>query len=324
LAEQWRERLLRELNSDYYVSPTAVSFQYLTRAFIENREQTKGVKPSTLHEYRKMFSMWDRLCGQPLSTSLNHKMVEKYVRARRQDGAAGATINKDLRILKTLVTWGTKEHLVSSQAHKIRWEDLYQKIESHQPQVLSVEGWGALLYHANRIYGWDWVIRILLAVGTGLRQQDVERLQITDLRYDLKGIATRSVKTGKEMPLRPLHPFLLEQLKVYTEDRAEGRILRDTYHRNKWLRIIEAANLPGFKYHSLRACSGTFIALAGYSTKAVQDWLEHSTPTLTDKIYLNVSTQRRDVAESIPMEEAMETMRKLQSPPHLNPEHQGP
>lgn len=312
-AERFREGLQRQMNDELYSGSSSLPWDTLTAQFLKYHEEVKGVMASTLREYHKTLTAFERLCGTPESGGINHKLIERFIAERRKEGTAGATINKDLRGLKALVNWGLAQRHMGAPAKDIPWGNFHQKEQEKLVRALSVEEWSRLLYHAGNLYGRDWVIRLLLAVGTGLRQQDIEALQVESIHFDQGGLSTHSTKTGKGMGLRPLAAEVLDELRAYIGTRTQGRILQDTYHHTKWERIVDAAGLQGLRYHDLRATSGTFIALAGFSTSVAQDWLEHSTERLTKRIYLNVSPARRAAAQSIPAGQALEGMKQLQT-----------
>ena len=61
-------------------------------------------------------------------------------------------------------------------------------------------------------------LRILLALGTGLRRGDIESLRINDIDFINGNLATKSQKTKKSMASRPLPLEIVTELKVYVEN----------------------------------------------------------------------------------------------------------
>ena len=60
-----------------------------------------------------------------------------------------------------------------------------------------------------------WRVRLLLAITTGLRKEDIEKIQIGDIDFENHSVRTRSKKTRKAMPDRPLHSALVPILSRY-------------------------------------------------------------------------------------------------------------
>jgi integrase len=58
-------------------------------------------------------------------------------------------------------------------------------------------------------------VRILLALGTGLRRGDIESLKISDIDFENNSIATTSKKTRKCMSSRPVSAEVMSEVSKY-------------------------------------------------------------------------------------------------------------
>ena len=58
-------------------------------------------------------------------------------------------------------------------------------------------------------------MRILLALGTGLRRGDIDSLKISDIDFDKNSISTTSRKTKKSMGSRPVSAEVMAELSTY-------------------------------------------------------------------------------------------------------------
>jgi len=56
-------------------------------------------------------------------------------------------------------------------------------------------------------------MRILLALGTGLRRGDIGAWRVSDLDFEKSYVTTRSTKTRKSMGSRPLPIPIMAELK---------------------------------------------------------------------------------------------------------------
>jgi len=61
------------------------------------------------------------------------------------------------------------------------------------------------------------------------------------------------------------------------------------------------ADLTDLKFHDLRKTFGSLLAQNGVSTAVTQKLLEHSSPNLTNKIYINVDPVLRHAVEQFPV-----------------------
>lgn len=146
-------------------------------------------------------------------------------------------------------------------------------------------------------------MRILLALGTGLRRGDIESLKISDIDFVNNYITTASKKTRKSMGSRPVSVPVMTELSRYVSglDAKQEKLFNDNFNRNRWKKICEDAGLTGLKFHDLRKTFGSLLAQKGISTAVTQKLLEHSSPNLTNKVYTNVDPVLRHAVEQLPI-----------------------
>jgi integrase len=121
-------------------------------------------------------------------------------------------------------------------------------------------------------------MRILLALGTGLRRGDIESLRVTDIDFENSYATTRSTKARKSMGSRPVPIRIMEELKKYVSglNPEKERIFIDRFNQYRWNQIREKLGLGDFKFHDLRKTFGTVLAQNYVSTAVTQKLLEHS------------------------------------------------
>ena len=148
-------------------------------------------------------------------------------------------------------------------------------------------------------------IRILLALGTGLRRGDIESLKISDIDFTNNYISTTSKKTRKSMGSRPVSaPVMAELSKYVSEIHVEQeKLFGDNFNQKKWRKICEDAGLADLRFHDLRKTFGSMLAQNGISTAVTQRLLEHSSSELTNKIYTNVDPVLRRSVDQLPIEQ---------------------
>jgi len=148
-------------------------------------------------------------------------------------------------------------------------------------------------------------IRILLALGTGLRRGDIESLKVGDIDFANNYITTTSRKTRKSMGSRPVSAQVMAEISKYvTElDVGQERLFINNFSHKRWRKICQKAGLADLKFHDLRKTFGSMLAQNGVSTAVTQKLLEHSSPHLTNKVYTNVDPVLRHAVEQIPVGE---------------------
>jgi integrase len=147
-------------------------------------------------------------------------------------------------------------------------------------------------------------MRILLALGTGLRRGDLESLKIGDIDFERNSIATTSKKTRKSMASRPVSAEVMAELSEYVcgLDVGQETLFRTKFNYRTWRKICKIAGLADLKFHDLRKTFCSLLAQNGVSTAVTQRLLEHSSPNLTNKVYTNVDPVLRHAIERLPVE----------------------
>ncbi len=145
-------------------------------------------------------------------------------------------------------------------------------------------------------------MRILLALGTGLRLRDIETWIVSDIDFENSYVTTRSRKTRKSMGSRPVPVPIMAELKKYVcgLDAKQEKIFNDNFSRYRWTKIRQKLGLEDFTFHDLRKTFGSVLAQRGVSTAVIQKLLEHSSPDLTNKVYTNVDPVLRHAVDQIP------------------------
>ena len=209
-----------------------------------------------------------------------------------------STVNKDIRNLKALINWCRENRYLNGDI-KIK----LLKEDERPVKSLSTTQIRKLL-SASRPHP-RLRMRILLALGTGLRRGDIETWRVSDLDFERSYVTTRSKKTRKSIGSRPLLVPIMAELKKYAFgfDPKQERIFNRRFSQYRWTKIREKLGLDDFKFHDLRKTFGSLLAQSGVSTAVVQRLLEHSSPDLTNKVYTNVDPVLRHAVDQIPADD---------------------
>ena len=146
-------------------------------------------------------------------------------------------------------------------------------------------------------------IRVLLALGTGLRRGDIDSLKICDIDFEKNSISTKSRKTKKSMASRPVSGEIMTELSKYVcgVDVGQEKLFSTKFSHRKWCEICKAAGLVDLKFHDLRKTFCSLLAPNGVSTAVTQKLLEHSSPNLINKVYTNIDPVLRHAVEQLPV-----------------------
>ena len=145
-------------------------------------------------------------------------------------------------------------------------------------------------------------MKILLALGRGLRLGDIETCRVSDIDFENSSVTTRSKKTRKSMGSRHVPVPVMAELKKYVSGLGpeQERIFNRRFNQDRWEKISYKVGLPDLKFHDLRKTFGSVLAQNGISTAVTQKLLEHSSPDLTNKVFTNVDPVLRHAIDQIP------------------------
>ena len=294
LAEHYKHIKYTQLNSDVFTGIVSVGWEQMVTEYIEAKK-IQGVTEGTLYEHALSLRNFERLEGKCNSKQITQNVIDNFI-LQRSPEVKRATLNKDLRNMKTFVNWCRKNRYLNG---KLEIKEL--KVEEKPVKSLNDVQVKNLLKAAQPYAPMR--IRILLALGTGLRRGDIESLKISDIDFTNIYITTTSRKTRKSMGARPVPAEIMQELRKYINGSNPDRqkLFDDNFNYKRWKKICKKAGLFDLKFHDLRKTFGSVLAQNGVSTAVTQKLLEHSSPNLTNKVYTNVDPVLRQSVERLPI-----------------------
>ena len=208
------------------------------------------------------------------------------------------TLNKDIRNLRTFINWCREKRYLNGTIKIRELKEDERPVKSlndaQVKKLMSV----AEPYQTIRM-------RILLALGTGLRRGDIEAIKVSDIDFVNNYISTNSKKTKKAMASRPVPLDIIKEVKFYVDSLPKGQnlLFTDAFSYKKWRKVCNRIQLPSLKFHDLHKTFASTLAQNGVSTAVTQRLLEHSSPRLTNKIYTNVDPVLRQSVNQLPIEQ---------------------
>ena len=296
LAEHYCQLKYSQLNSDVFTGIVPKAWEQMIEEYRESK-RIQGVTEATLYETALTLRHFERVIGKCNSRQITQSSIDKFILERGKE-IKRTTLNKDIRNLRTFINWcGEKRYLNGN----IKIKEL--KEEERPVRSLNEIQIRNLLTAADSCSSMK--MRILLALGTGLRRGDIESLKINDIDFEKNSITTTSRKTGKSMASRPVSIEVMAELSRFVSEMRVGqeKLFSDNFSHKKWRRICKNIGLDDLKFHDLRKTFCSLLAQNGVSTAVTQRLLEHSSPHLTNKIYTNVDPVLRQAVEQLPVGE---------------------
>jgi integrase len=296
LAEHYCQLKYSQLNSDVFTGVVTISWKQMVAEYREAKK-VQGVTEATLYETALTLRHFERLIGKCNSKQIAKNSIDKFI-LQRGNEIKRTTLNKDIRNLRTFVNWCREKRYLNGTI-KIR-----ELKEEERPVKSLNDAQIKKLISVVEPYP-TMKIRILLALGTGLRLGDVESLTINDLNFENNSITTSSRKTRKSMGSRPVSTVVMIELSRYVceLDPGQEKLFNDNFNYRRWRKICKEAGLADLKFHDLRKTFGSMLAQNGVSTAVTQKLLEHSSPRLTNKVYTNVDPVLRQSVNQLPVDQ---------------------
>jgi integrase len=294
LAEHYRQIKYTQLNSDVFTGTITVDWQQMRNEY-EHSKKVASITEDSLYEVALTLRNFERLVGKCNSKQMTQNAIDRFILERGQE-VKRSTLNKNIGNLKAFVHWCRKNRYANGEV-KMR-----QLKEDERPVKSLTNTQIKKLLSASKPYQ-TLKMRILLALGMGLRRGDIESLRVADIDFENSYITTRSKKTRKSMGSRPVPVPIMAELKKYVSgiDPEQEKIFSDRFNQYRWDKIRHKVGLTDFKFHDLRKTFGSILAQKGVSTAVTQKLLEHSSPDLTNKVYTNVDPVLRHAVDQIPV-----------------------
>ena len=294
LAEHYKHIKYTQLNSDVFTGMLTADWQQMINEYREAKK-VQGVTEGTLYEIALSLRNFERFVGKCSSKQITQSVIDKFILQRGTE-VSRPTLNKDIRNLKTFINWCKKKRYINNEIELRELKEDERPVKSLNDVQIRKLLVAAEPYVAMKV-------RILLALGTGLRRGDIDSLKISDIDFGKNFISTSSRKTKKSMASRPVSVEIMSELSKYvcSFDVGQEKLFKTKFSHRKWRKVCKGAGLVDLKFHDLRKTFCSLLAQNGVSTAVTQRLLEHSSPNLTNKVYTNVDPVLRNAIEQLPV-----------------------
>ena len=175
LAEHFKQIKYTQLNSDVFTGQVLADWQQMIGEYREAKK-VQGVTEGTLYEIALSLRNFERLVGKCSSKQITQYIMDKFILEKGTE-VKRPTLNKDIRNLKTFINWcrGNRYLNGSLKIKELKEDD--RPVKSLNDVQIKYLLKAAESYRPMKI-------RILLALGTGLRRGDIDSLKISDIDFE--------------------------------------------------------------------------------------------------------------------------------------------
>ena len=308
---------------------TGATFGLLLDRWLEECERL-DLSPTTLRTYRAQIKQTLRpRLGKVKLNQLSAKHLDALYGAMKDGGAQPKTIRNHHAIISSAlhqaVRWGWVRRNVAEQARPPR-------VAQRRVQAPSVEVVRDVIEEAERRDP-RLAPLLMLAALTGMRRGELCALRWNDVDLTLGivevsrsvvvvvgGVAEKSTKTdrSRKVALDPVGIALLTAYRAHLDQwvaEAGGELPPDAFVFSPsvrgavpyrpdnvtsfFIRVRDAVKAPDVRLHDLRHFTATQLIGAGMDIRTVADFLGHSDPSLTLRVYSHAIEERTKAAASI-------------------------
>ena len=251
-AQTWAGGVENEMGHGVFVSRAEAESTTLGEALGRyRREVTPAKKGASIERFR--LDRWDtHRYAQRSMASLRCKDVADYIEERRQEGAAPATIHKEINLLSHLfntarTAWGMESltnpvDLVKGQRPKVPQGRDRRLVDDEHPRLLT----------AALTYGGEIGPLITWAIETAMRRGEIAAMRWEHLDRKSKVLLIPETKNGapRRVPLSTAALGVLDGLPRRIDGRVWG--MRPDSISQAFERVCKAAGIEGLTFHDLR------------------------------------------------------------------------
>jgi integrase len=232
--------------------------------------------------------------------NVSSDLVARYIDQRKQEGAANASINRELAVLKRAFHLGRQ-----CTPPKVRVVPYFQMLKENNVRTgfLEIGQYESLARACAKIGLW---MRTLFELGFtyGWRHAEllglhVDQVSIVERTIRLDPGRTKNDK-GREVTLTPLLCKLLQEC-IRGKQPHEHLITRDdgshvADFRESWERVIKGAGVPDLLFHDLRRTAVRNMIRAGISERVAMEISGHKTRSVFDRYNI---TSQADISDAV-------------------------
>jgi len=285
LEAKWKVEAFKQQQWDEEPEKT---FDEVMVYYLKQREQSRSFKDLRLivTQLRKTFK------GYVMNT-LRARDVSQYIAARKNQGMANASVNRELEVLSAAINlvnrdleWGLPNPVVGRKLQepegRVRWLT-FQEADA----LLEAARQSATAPHLADF--------ITIALHTGMRKAEILGMEWTRVAFQegvmqLEGHHTKSGRR-RSIPInKPARDALIRRMRFRAEHcpdspwvfcSAAGERIQDV--KTSFHTACKRAGIVDFRMHDLRHTCAAWLVTSGVPLSEVKELLGHSTVTMTER-----------------------------------------
>lgn len=287
------------------------------RAVIEYQEfEAKGIRPCTVtferladeymswwtgkdHDRARLVKWWTTQLSNTLISDISPDLIREKLKPKRSQAAE--TYNKHLAVLSAMMDFALQQqenelvleqYIEENPCKKVR----KQKISNKIVRYLSDHEKPRLIRAAQEIGG-RFYLKVLMALTTGMRRGELEKLRWCDIDFD-RGLAILTDTKNGQPRHSPIPSMTIHELKKH-RCVGNGLLFPSTTDPNKpmdykkqWEKCLKMAGIENFRWHDLRHDTASTLARDGRSLKEIAEILGHKSLVSADR-YAHLCTDHK-------------------------------
>jgi integrase len=293
-ARLWGNRLVLEYQEHEAkgMSPCTVIFSTLAEEYMTWWEGKD-------HDRARLVLWWENQLRDTLLSDITPELIRELLRVKKSKAAA--TYNKHLAVLSSILDYATlqqEEADISDQyINRNPCKDVRSlKVDNKRIRYLSDDEKPRLLNAAKAIGG-KFYLKVLMALTTGMRKGELEKLHWGDIDYE-RGLALLSDTKNGTSRHTPIPDVIMGEIKKYREI-GNGLLFPSTTnpetpfdYKKQWANCLKAADIQNFRWHDMRHDTASTLARDGRTLKEIAEILGHKSLASTDR-YTHLCTDHK-------------------------------
>ena len=257
-------------------------------------EKRAALEASTRETYKYALERLKKCLGKHLVCDIRPQDITGYQNSRRRQGAAGATINKEVACLSSLLSnYGLWAQLRRDVKRLEENEKAGRALIPEEEKKLLAEASRSAKKQGN----WSPLYAVtVLGLNTGLRHSEIRRLRWKDVNLGNRVLCVGKSKTeagsGRAIPLtQPVWAVLNIWASRFPNRGADDYVFPTCENgklnvsrpianwRTAWRRACQDAGLAGLRYHDLRHTAATKMLEGGVAFATLAQVLGWSAST---------------------------------------------
>ncbi len=227
------------------------------------------------------------------------EVIREHLKPKKSK--APATYNKHLAVISAVLDFATiqqeddditEQYIKNNPCKEVR----SLKVDNKRVRYLSDEEKPRLLQAARNIGG-KFYLKVLMALTTGMRKGELDKLRWNDIDFD-RGLAMLHETKNGSIRYTPIPEVTMEEVKKYREV-GDTLIFQSTVDpdkafdfRKQWLACLKSVQIENFRWHDMRHDTASTLARDGKTLKEIAEILGHKSLASTDR-YTHLCTEHK-------------------------------